>query len=144
MFLRLLTLSDTLRHRARRLRWSHDQAVGRHGEDLAHRFLQRSGFTIAARNYRLESGAGEIDLIGWDRETLVFVEVKTRETDQFGAPDRAIGQEKLRTMVRAARNYTHRADVLWQNVRFDIVNVVMGTQPSLTHIRDVVPIRPAL
>ena len=39
---------------------------GRRGEDIAHRFLQRAGFTVVARNYRTESGAGEIDLIGWD------------------------------------------------------------------------------
>lgn len=141
MFLPLLTLSDVLRHRARSRHWSHDQTIGRRGEDLAHRFLQRNGFTISARNYRMESGAGEIDIVGWERDTLVFVEVKTRTSDEFGAPDRAIGPDKLRTMVRAARHYTHRADVPWDNVRFDIVTVLMEPKPSLTHIRDVLALR---
>ena len=78
MFLHFLEVADALRHYGRSRSWASDQAIGRRGEDLAQRFLQRTGMTIVARDYRLESGAGEIDLIGWDGETLVFVEVKTR------------------------------------------------------------------
>ena len=139
----LLTSHPLRRAQAQRAKpsWSHDQAIGRRGEDLAHRFLQRQGFTICARNYRMESGAGEIDMVGWDGSTLVFVEVKTRTSDQFGAPDRAIGPQKLRTMVRAARHYVHRANVPWGNVRFDIVTVLLEPRPALTHIRDVVALR---
>ena len=139
MFIQLLELSDALRHRGRSRHWPEDQALGRRGEDIAHRFLDRAGFIIVARNHRMESGAGEIDLVGWDHETLVFIEVKARKNEDFGAPDRAIGPEKLRHMVRAARDYAGQAEVPWDKVRFDVVNVVLRTPPAVTHWKDVLP-----
>ncbi len=128
---------DGLRHRARRRRWTPTQALGRRGEDLAHRFLQRAGFVVVARNYRLESGAGEIDVVGWDGDTLVFVEVKSRATDEFGSPDRAIDSEKRRRMLRAARDFARHADVPWDKVRFDVVTMVFHEPVVIEHYRDV-------
>lgn len=130
-------LSDYLRHRARRKRWTADLAAGRRGEDIAHRFLQRMGMTVVGRNYRMESGAGEIDLIAWDGETLAFVEVKSRGTDDYGAPDRAIGPQKLQTLLRAARDYARRSETPWDKVRFDVVCVLLRSPPEITHYRDV-------
>ena len=60
---------------------------GRMGEDLAHRFLRARGCTVVARNYRPLSGSGEIDLVVWDGGKLVFVEVKTRSSAEFGPPE---------------------------------------------------------
>jgi len=141
---RLLGWLDGLRHRARRRRWAHDQAEGRRGEDLAHRFLQARGFRIVARNYRTPSGRGEIDLVAWDGATLVFVEVKSRRSDAHGTPDRAVDAEKRRALVGAARNYARRANVAWENVRFDVVSVVSGEPPAIVHHRDAFPPGPAL
>jgi putative endonuclease len=137
VFIRLLEVADLLRHYGRRREWADGHAVGRRGEDIAQRFLQRAGMTIVARNYRMESGAGEIDLIGWDGDRLVFIEVKTRQTDEFGAPDRAIGPGKQRTMLRAARDFARHAEVAWDQVRFDIVGVILKRPPAITHFRDV-------
>jgi putative endonuclease len=137
VFIRLLEVADVLRHYGRRREWLEGHAVGRRGEDIAQRFLQRAGMTIVARNYRMESGAGEIDLIGWDCDRLVFIEVKTRQTEEFGAPDRAIGPGKQRTMLRAARDYARHADVAWDQVRFDVVGVILKRPPSIMHFRDV-------
>jgi putative endonuclease len=134
---RLYEFADVLRHHARRRSLTPDHALGRRGEDIAHRFLQRNGIIIVARNYRMASGAGEIDLIGWDDDRLVFVEVKSRQTDDFGAPDRAIGQQKRSSLIRAAREFARHADVAWESVRFDTVNVVFTTPPSVSHFRDV-------
>ncbi len=126
----LYEFADVLRHHGRKRRLSEDHALGRRGEDIAHRFLQRAGIVIVARNFRMASGAGEIDLIGWEDETLVFVEVKSRRTDEYGAPDRAIGDQKQRNLYRAAREYARQADVPWEDVRFDFVNVVFSTPPQ--------------
>ena len=68
---------------------------------------------------------------------LVFIEVKARQSEEFGAPDRAIGAEKLRHMERAGRDYARQADVAWVKVRFDIVNVLLRTPPAVTHLRNV-------
>ena len=110
----LYRLSDSLRHRARMRRAPIDMARGRHGEDLAHRFLRRQGYTIVARNFRTRNGAGEIDLVASESDYLVFVEVKARATDQFGTPDRAVDWEKQGHLERAAREYARRAEVEWE------------------------------
>ena len=65
-------LLDSLRQAQFRKSKDLAQAVGRRGEDLAHRYLQHKGFVIVARNHRLPSGDGEADLIAWDGDTLVF------------------------------------------------------------------------
>ena len=118
----LYRIADALRRR------SFAANHGRLGEDMAHRYLRRSGCTVVARNYRPPSGHGEIDLVVWDREQLVFVEVKTRATAEFGEPDRAVDGEKRLRLARAARDYARRAGVEWSNVRFDIVAIVLAPQ----------------
>jgi putative endonuclease len=139
MVTRFYELADALRHRARKRHMTADQALGRRGEDIAHRFLQRAGIIVVARNYRLSDGSGEIDLVGWDRDTLVFIEVKSRQTDEYGSPDRAIGPEKWSHIVRAARDFARHAEVPWEKVRFDIVTVVFSSPPSVAHLRDALP-----
>jgi putative endonuclease len=129
-------MCDAARNRARLRSWSPALASGRRGEDLAHRFLQKRGLRVVARNYRPRSGPGEIDLVAWDGGTLAFVEVKSRRSEEYGTPDRAVDRDKEDTLVRAAREYTRRAGVEWEKVRFDIVNVVFTDPPSVSHTRD--------
>ena len=133
---RLYEFADSLRHRARSRHMNADHALGRRGEDIAHRFLQRAGIIVVARNYFRNHGSGELDLVGWDKDTLVFVEVKSRQTEEFGPPDRAVGADKLSHMLATARDFARHAEVPWEKVRFDIVNVVFTSPPSVTHIRD--------
>ena len=97
----LYRLADRARHAARLRRWTHDQAMGRWGEDLAHRYLQREGYVVVARNYRPSYGSGDIDLVAWERSTLVLVEVKWRASEEFGPPDRAVDPEKQRHLLKA-------------------------------------------
>jgi putative endonuclease len=137
----LFELADPLRHRARKRHMTEDHALGRRGEDLAHRLLQRAGMIVVDRNYRMASGAGEVDLVAWDGDALVFVEVKSRQTAEYGSPDRAIGPDKHASLIRTAREYARHAEVPWQKVRFDVVNVVFSTPPELTHLRDVLALR---
>ena len=128
--------SDWLRHLARRRRWNPAQALGRRGEDLAHRFLRRQGYTIVARNYRLSAGDGEADLIAWDGDTLVIVEVKSRQSDEYGPPERAIGDDKRAHLRRVARAYARKTDTPWERVRCDVVTVVLAGRPQLQLVRN--------
>lgn len=137
----LYRAADRLRHRARQKRWAAGLATGRLGEDLAHRFLQKSGYRVVARNYRPPSGAGEIDLVAWDGEVLVFIEVKTRASDEFGSPDRAVGRQKESHVERAARDFARRAGVPAEAIRFDIVNVVLGRPHRVQLLRDAFRLR---
>jgi putative endonuclease len=136
MLTSLYRLADLARHQGRRRSWDADLATGRRGEDIAHRFLQRMGMMVVARNHRTGAGTGEVDLIGWDREHLVFVEVKTRTTVDYGPPERAVGADKQRKIINAARDYVRRANIPWTSVRFDIVTVVLDTPPSVMHHKD--------
>jgi len=129
-------LIDLIRHKGRLLRWQPDHALGRRGEDLAHRYLQKRGFSIVARNYRGRNGGVEVDLIGWDGPVLVFVEVKSRSGDSFGPPEKAVDQEKQVRLIRAAGEYIHRIGVDWKNVRFDLVSVLFGDPQILSHVED--------
>ena len=126
----LWRLGDAVRRRAR------PGDAGRRGEDLAHRFLQRHGCTVVARNWRPRSGSGELDLVAWHGSTLVFVEVKTRGTEEFGPPERAVDAEKRRYLVRAASAYARHAGVEWERARFDIVGVVLERPPRIEWTKD--------
>ena len=129
-------LADRVRRRARRRHLEPAQALGRDGEDLAHRHLQRAGLTVVARNYRTPGGAAEVDLIAREGPVLVFVEVKTRQTDEFGAPDRAIDGVKRDKIRRAALNYLRKSGHDPAQVRFDTVSIVAGAAaPRLDHVR---------
>jgi putative endonuclease len=132
----LYRLADAIRDRGRRRFWPSDLASGRRAEDLAHRFLRRRGMIIVARNYRPPSGGGEVDLIGWDQDKLVFVEVKSLANSDFAAPERAVDSEKERFLERVARDYAARAGVEWSRVRFDIVTAVFSDPPRLSFFPD--------
>jgi putative endonuclease len=100
--------------------------VGRWGEDRAVSHLQDDGWEIEARNY--STSLGECDIIGWDGETLVFVEVKTRKSRQFGSPESAVTRDKrdhLRRVARAVLSDLER-DV---SCRFDVI-AIEGTDPG--------------
>ncbi len=127
------SLFDSLRHQFRRRRWTAERANGVRGEDLAMRFLQKRKFIVIDRNFRARSGHGEIDIIAWDGDTLVFVEVKSAMDDDRGTPDRAIDRHKREHLEWAARSYLSKARVTWEQSRFDIVTVIGGNPPKIEH-----------
>ena len=129
-------VANRLRNRVRTRRWHHDLASGRRGEDLTHRYLWRHGFTHRRAHYRPQTSAGEIDLIAWESERLVFIEVKSRATAEFGTPDRAVDPEKQIFLERAAREYARRAGVEWSRTRFDIVSVLLTFSAQIELLRD--------
>ena len=106
-----------------------------HRRHRARRFLRRLGFLVVARNYRLAAGDAEADLIAWERETLVIVEVKSRTSDAFGSPDRAIGEEKRRHLLRVAREYSRKSNISWERVRIDVVTVILSKTPKIELFR---------
>ena len=105
------------------LRYRNHRNIGSRGEDLAHRYLRRRGFVITARNWRPPQGGGEIDIVARDGEYLVFVEVKTRASDKWNAPERDIDDDKMRALRRAARDYVRRSGADPALVRFDVIAI---------------------
>jgi putative endonuclease len=110
-------------------------ALGRWGEEEAARYLRRLGMTILERNLR--TPVGEIDLIARSGKLLVFVEVKTRRGDRFGAPQEAVGRTKQRQIVRTAQWYLGSGRGRGLQPRFDVVAVRPGPQGAIVeHIPD--------
>ena len=100
------------------------QSLGRWGEEEAARYLCRQGMKIIARNLR--TPLGEIDLVVRDRQTLAFVEVKTRRTLAFGSPQEAVGPRKQRQIIRSAQWYLASGQGQGLQPRFDVLAVSPG------------------
>lgn len=108
--------------------------LGDRGEREAARALRRQGLRIIVRGYR--TPRGEIDLIARDRDTLVFVEVKTRRQ---GTPAEAVTAEKQRRLTLAALQFLKEHRLLDQRCRFDVVAIVWPEDrraPAIEHIRN--------
>ena len=98
-------------------------ALGERGEKFAARYLRRHGYKILVR--RFKSRAGEIDIVCRQKDWLVFVEVKTRKSDQYGAPSEAVTREKQKHISKVALEYLRLLDNPRIRWRFDIVEVIM-------------------
>jgi putative endonuclease len=97
------------------------QSLGKTGEDLACQELERRGYAILARRYRTRYG--EIDIVAKDNETTVFVEVKTRDGDEFGGGAAAVTPWKQRRVALMALDYLSRHNLHDTPCRFDVVTV---------------------
>ena len=76
------------------------------------------------RGFSGQKLTGEIDIIAYDGPTLVFIEVKTRRSDEFVAPERAVDLRKQRQIARAARRYRQLMNVMREAYRYDVVTVI--------------------
>jgi putative endonuclease len=101
--------------------------LGKTGEDLACVELERRGYAILARRYRCQGG--ELDIVARDGTTVVFVEVKTRRSTQFGAGSEAVTAAKRRRIVRLAQEYLARHRVPECPCRFDVVSIQIDRDP---------------
>jgi putative endonuclease len=108
--------------------------LGQEGEDRAAKFLIEQGYRILERNYRTKSG--EIDLIALHQNEVVFVEVKTRTSDAFGAPELAVNPRKQGRMVKAALGYVRQKKLHQVPCRFDVVTVSAAADQKVELIRN--------
>ena len=109
--------------------------IGRKGENLAAEYLVKNGFEIAARNYR--HGRGEIDLIVKRDDWLLFVEVKTRSSADYGHPEDFLELYQMNRIYDAAEHYIF--DIDWQgNVRFDVISIKLGKDVVIEHFEDAI------
>lgn len=113
--------------------------LGRLGESYAVSYLSRKHFIILERNFR--AGYGEIDIVAMDHGSLVFVEVKTRSTLNFGSPQSAVTPMKLREIIKTAQYYMLTHPGKPKQIRIDVVAILMdagsGSVRSLEHIPNV-------
>lgn len=97
--------------------------LGKKGETIAVNFLKKQGYKIIERNYR--SKVGEIDIIAREKGDIVFIEVKTRQSDNFGLPEEAVSYRKQRRLTKIALSYLTHHRLRGVNCRFDVVGILM-------------------
>ncbi|HTS06682.1 MAG TPA: YraN family protein [Candidatus Eisenbacteria bacterium] len=106
--------------------------IGAHGEEDAYFHLRKIGYVMVARNFRSPRCRGEIDLIGWDKDVLCFMEVKTRTTKDVKTAEAAVDRHKRREIAQVARDYLRRLpSCQW---RFDVVSVYYDSRNSRPQI----------
>lgn len=110
--------------------------LGKWGEEIAANYLATKGYHIQERDWH--SGHRDLDIIAWDGDTLVIVEVKTRRNNLFMEPEQAIDYRKRTSLLTASNHYvkSHRLNC---NVRFDIISVIgkPGLPPEINHFEDI-------
>lgn len=109
---------------------------GRKGEDLAQAFLKKQGYRIIGRNYKTR--LGELDIIGEDRGTVVFIEVRSASSKAFGSPEYSIDRKKKNQIAKIAVSYIKERGLENRDCRFDVVCVegVNSPEPKLNLIKN--------
>ncbi len=110
--------------------------TGKKGEDIACEYLKKLGWHIIERNYHYSRYA-EIDIVAKEQDTLVFVEVKTRSTTNFGHPFEAVDKNKLQNIFKAALSYLEKTKEHYTGYRIDVISVLGIEQPKIEHLKDI-------
>ena len=114
--------------------------LGKKGEDLALRFLKKNGYRIFARNYVCKMG--EVDIIAKEKDTLAFIEVKTRTSTAFGPPQLAVNSAKQMQLSKVALYFLKEKGIEDVKARFDVVAILLGPKgPEIELIRDAFDVR---
>lgn len=117
------------------------QTVGRYGEDVAARYLEELGFTILDRNWRSTEREcpGELDIVAFGEDCLVFCEVKTRRSVSHGSPAEAVTRDKARRLRRLAMVYLRATEAHAKELRIDVISVLrpISGPARITHLRGI-------
>jgi putative endonuclease len=110
--------------------------LGKEGEDAAVRFLKKKRYKIVGLGFRMFHG--EIDIIAYDRQTLVFIEVKTRTNSDYGFPEESVTPAKQEQIRKIAQGYLAKSRLGDIPCRFDVVSILIGdgSRPLIKHIEN--------
>lgn len=112
-----------------------NQALGKNGENIAKTYLEKSGYEILDMNKHF-SKLCEIDIIALDKDTLVFVEVKTRKTDICGHPFEAITRSKYNHIKQGLFLYLQE-NPKYKKYRIDALSVLLKPQVKIEHLKNI-------
>lgn len=111
--------------------------VGDKGEKLAVDFLKRKEYKIIQCNYRCRMG--EIDIIAEQDDAIVFVEVRTKQTESFGLPQYSVTSGKINRITKAALSYLQEKGFAGHTCRFDVIAITFpkgSREPKIEHIEN--------
>ena len=108
----------------------HNAELGLYGERIAAVYLKNNGYKILQANFR--SPLGQIDIVARQGEAVVFVEVKTRTSENFGAPEEAVDFRKRRKMTQLGWFYLKTHNLTGAYCRFDVVSVLVKKEKDIS------------
>lgn len=97
------------------------KALGDAGEQLALNYLEKNGLKLITRNFRQRGG--EIDLIMQDEKVLVFIEVRRRQSEQFGSAIESVTYQKQQRIIQTAQYYIQQNNRSYPSYRFDVIGI---------------------
>lgn len=108
---------------------SSNREIGQKGESLAVDYLKSQRYKILEQNVR--SPFGEIDIVAKDKKTLVFVEVKTRRSRQYGPPEESITYAKKTKLMHLGEWYLAVHRIKGKPVRFDVLAIELFDEEKI-------------
>ena len=111
-----------------------NKKTGAAGEDLAARYLMKNGYEILERNVHF-SKLSEIDIIAKIKDTVVFVEVKTRKNDSFGKPFEAITRTKYENIKKGIAIYSQTHKI--KKIRIDVIGITLKPELKIEHLKNI-------
>lgn len=117
------------------------QAIGKFGEDVACEYLEKNDYNLMNRNYSCSQG--EIDIVAYDSKNneVVFFEVKTRTSFNYGFPSEAVNKMKQRHILNSVKYYLYCKGLQDCFVRIDVIEIVIDTNRTrykLNHLKGVI------
>lgn len=100
------------------------QEIGRNGESLAEAYLRLLGYEILEKNFRCFRG--EVDLIATDNSQIIFIEIKSRHSKEYGLASEAVTKEKLKHIYKTAEYYLVSKKLENNDVRIDVIEIYIG------------------
>ena len=111
--------------------------LGIKGEDIAVKYLEEKGYNILERNFICRQG--EIDVIALDKNYIVFIEIKSRTSTEYGLPSEAVTEKKLKHILKSAAYYLHIRNLEKANVRIDAIEIyIKENNYYINHIKQIV------
>ncbi|RJR31138.1 YraN family protein [Candidatus Parcubacteria bacterium] len=112
--------------------------LGDRGQSIAKKYLQKRGYKIKAENYCIKGG--ELDIVASFLDRIIFVEVKTRTTSQFGSGEEAVNYKKIESLIRTARTFLHQNNLQNVNFQIDLITVDFSDnrkKPEIRHLKNI-------
>ena len=113
-----------------------NKEIGKLGEDLAVNFLNRQGYEILERNKHFSRNC-EIDIIAKHKDTIVFIEVKTRSSISFGHPLEAITKTKYNNIKTGLFSYLQEKNIKNTKFRIDAISVILKPEIRIQHLKNI-------
>lgn len=113
-----------------------NKEIGQRGELLAQQYLKKLGYEIIETNRRFSKFC-EIDIIAKDKNTLVFVEVKSRTSEFCGSPFEAITKTKYENIKTGVFSYLQETKVKYKNFRIDAISIILSPEPRIDHLKNI-------